>query len=79
MGMFDSVNVKCPKCGEVVEFQSKAGNCYLDNYFINKVPISIAIALHGSKETCICDYVVTLVTYAFDPRVRMCIDEVKDD
>lgn len=29
MGMYDSVMVRCPKCGEEHEFQSKSGECLL--------------------------------------------------
>lgn len=32
MGMFDTVRVPCPKCGEVYEAQSKSGDCVLAIY-----------------------------------------------
>ena len=32
MGMFDTVKLVCPKCGEEQEVQSKAGDCLLRYY-----------------------------------------------
>lgn len=29
MSCFDSIFVKCPKCGEQIEFQSKSGDCHM--------------------------------------------------
>ncbi len=34
MGMFDRIWIECPECKEMVEFQSKAGGCALDDYYI---------------------------------------------
>jgi hypothetical protein len=42
MGMFDRVLARCPHCGEIVELQSKAGPCALDDYWIDNVPVDIA-------------------------------------
>ena len=52
MGMFDSVYVKCAKCGTEVEFQSKAGKCDLENYTINNAPPEILIDI--DKEIGVC-------------------------
>lgn len=41
MGMFDSVHVICPYCGERTDLQSKVGRCNLDNYTLNNAPIDI--------------------------------------
>lgn len=38
MGMFDSVWVKCPECGIENEFQSKSGECALENYTLEDCP-----------------------------------------
>jgi hypothetical protein len=38
MGMYDSVIVKCPKCDEQHEFQSKGGECSLDVYTLEDCP-----------------------------------------
>ncbi len=42
MGMFDSVGVPCPKCGEVFEAQSKSGPCFCNWYSIDAVPLDVA-------------------------------------
>jgi len=36
--MYDSVMVKCPKCGEEHEFESKSGECLLDVYTLENCP-----------------------------------------
>lgn len=41
MGMFDSVYADCPECGSAVEFQSKEGECYLNNYTIETAPTEV--------------------------------------
>lgn len=42
MGMFDSVYVFCPNCGDEVEFQSKAGECVTEEYYLHNMPAEIA-------------------------------------
>lgn len=60
MGMFDSVNVSCV-CGANVEFQSKAGECSLENYRPDAVPVEIALSLDDTCEVCrSCGRYVTL-------------------
>lgn len=41
MGMFDSVWVKCPNCGDENEFQSKSGECVLANYDLDNCPADV--------------------------------------
>lgn len=41
MGMFDSVMVPCPECGERSEFQSKSGDCTLAVYDLEVCPPDI--------------------------------------
>ena len=54
MGCYDSVNIPCPTCGEMVEFQSKAGDRCLDTYEYSSVPVEIAIDLDGASSWCKC-------------------------
>lgn len=51
MGMFDSVYVDC-KCGEKVEFQSKAGDCLCHDYTIYDLPHEIALDLNKEVQEC---------------------------
>jgi RNase P subunit RPR2 len=46
MGSFDSVFVECSKCGNKIEFQSKAGDCKLKEYHY------IAMDLNGKEAIC---------------------------
>ena len=38
MGMFDTVMVQCPRCGEEHEFQSKGGGCFLQVFNLTNCP-----------------------------------------
>jgi hypothetical protein len=52
MGMFDRVNVTCPRCGGLVEFQSKAGACVLADYGPGNAPPAIMEDLDGEVGHC---------------------------
>jgi hypothetical protein len=62
MGMYDTYYAECPKCGEDVEFQSKAGAC--DFYTYRKETIhedpAIAADLSHKSEDCKCGATMTL-------------------
>jgi hypothetical protein len=61
MGMFDRLIVNCPRCNNIVEFQSKAGDCGLNVYDIHNVPPQIALDLKDDSEQCSnCLHYVTL-------------------
>lgn len=51
MGIFDSVIVRC-FCGGEIEFQSKAGECILQTFEIEKVPRKVAIDISGNSSVC---------------------------
>ena len=62
MGVFDKVWVTCPECGEGIEFQSKAGDCMMDNYTLDNVPKKILSSIKGEAEACErCHTVVKIV------------------
>jgi hypothetical protein len=54
MGLFDSVIVKCPRCGADCEFQSKSGDCVLRRYNVDDVPMRIAADIDGEDFSCNC-------------------------
>jgi hypothetical protein len=41
MGCYDTVLVPCPKCGEMEDFQSKGGDCFLAVYDLDKAPVEV--------------------------------------
>lgn len=43
MGMFDTVTVPCPTCGERREFQSKSGECKLETYTLDDAPDDVLL------------------------------------
>ncbi len=52
MGMFDRVWVKCPRCDNLIEFQSKAGSCSLQDYALCDAPPAILADLNGEEWAC---------------------------
>lgn len=72
MGEYDSVWVKCPKCGSEIEYQSKAGSCSFKNYRSSSVPENIANDINNCIETCKeCNARITLVYEERPRQVRM--------
>jgi len=55
MGMYDTVLVKCPKCGKEHEFQTKSGECFLDVYTLKDCPDDVILNINRhSPCACIC-------------------------
>lgn len=54
MGMFDSVIVNCPYCNKKTELQSKAGDCNLEAFALNDMPLIIGahLASGGGYREC---------------------------
>jgi DNA-directed RNA polymerase subunit RPC12/RpoP len=60
MGIYDTVVVRCPKCGAEVEFQSKAGPCSLNVYSMYEAPPEVQVDISGRPQVCECGHRVTL-------------------
>lgn len=41
MGMYDTIALPCPKCGEIYYAQSKSGDCLLYNYTFENCPENV--------------------------------------
>ena len=55
MGMFDTVIVPCPECGEEHKFQSKSGECFLQVVSLDECPNDILADVNRhSPCTCKC-------------------------
>lgn len=55
MGVYDSVMVKCPKCNEENEFQSKSGECSLRVYNLEDCPDDVLCNVNRhSPMRCVC-------------------------
>ena len=56
MGCYDTVNEPCPKCGERVGFQSKSGDCLLEEYPLETCPPKVLadVNRHSPEECPIC-------------------------
>ena len=55
MGMFYTVMVPCPSCGKRTEFQSKGGDCDLNEYELEDAPADVLSDINRhSPYTCSC-------------------------
>ncbi len=52
MGLYDTVNFRCPKCDGLISEQSKAGECGLYDFDSDSVPKGIANAILGKTVYC---------------------------
>jgi hypothetical protein len=52
MGCFDSLLVRCKKCGEELEFQSKADACCQREFTLSTCPPKIITDLDGEIQEC---------------------------
>jgi len=60
MGCFDEVIIRCPKCCEEIEIQSKAGDCSMCRYNVHEAPVEILGGLNGETFECKnCEHVFT--------------------
>lgn len=59
MGVYDSVQVPCPECGEMREFQSKGGACVMGWYSLADAPDDVMsdVNRHGARACRKCDTV----------------------
>jgi len=55
MGMYDTVIVPCPECGKKEGFQSKSGDCFLEDYKLENCPNDLFSDVNRhSPYTCKC-------------------------
>ena len=64
MGMFDRVYVDCPNCNRDVEFQSKAGDCYMLHFNLDDAPVKVLMDIINYPQECECGAWLAVI----DPR-----------
>lgn len=52
MGMFDTVEFKCPFCNQKTDLQSKSGECAMEHYTLEDVPMAVATGAYGRCNHC---------------------------
>ena len=52
MGSFSTIVHNCPNCGNVLESQSKSGECRMGVYNETEVPLTIASGVIGDELHC---------------------------
>jgi hypothetical protein len=74
MGMFDTVHVPCPKCGERRDFQTKSGSCCLAHYELDAAPLDVMtdVNRHAPQHCrkCGVDFVVGMKDFKFVPMTK---------
>lgn len=70
MGMYDTVTVPCPTCGECTEFQSKSGECKLETYSLEEAPDDVLLDVnrHAPKRCYKCGTLFTVEVSGRRPR-----------
>jgi hypothetical protein len=53
MGMFDTVWVPCANCGKLLDYQSKAGPCEMNEYTLDTAPPRVQGDLAGEELACV--------------------------
>ena len=58
MGMYDTIHFRCPNCTELNFYQSKLGECSLQEFTINEAPLLIIADLHdeAAKDRLYCEH-----------------------
>ncbi len=80
MGMFDRVIIKCPNCNEDLEFQSKAGECFLNDYNLKNIPWNISLDLN--KKIILCpkcskNIIFELINLPSKPKIKLKVTKNK--
>ena len=52
MGVYDTIHIMCPECGELYEEQSKAADCILANYTVANAPPAILADIANERFEC---------------------------
>lgn len=76
MGMFDTILASCPICGEENEFQSKGGDCFLENYNLEDCPDDVLSDANRHRDYNKCECGALLV---IDIEKRKVITEGAED
>ena len=73
MGMYDSVNLRCPNCGANYDAQSKGGDCILALYELNEAPADVLSDINRHSpfecEKCGCLFEVEFKVMAIERRI----------
>ena len=63
MGVFDTIEFRCPHCTVYIEEQTKSGDCILGHYNINRAPVNAVMGILGDGRCYECqkDYTIEMV------------------
>lgn len=77
MGIYDTVMVPCPNCGELTEAQSKSGDCLLRVFDFDNCPedVMLNVNRHAPFECFSCK---TIFEVQHSPELKVVETEVKE-
>ena len=77
MGLYDSVMVKCPNCGTENEFQSKSGDCLLEDYTLENCPDDVLenVNRHAPIDCIVCDILYSINRSSRSIRIHIPIEQ----
>ena len=52
MSSYDRVFVPCKSCGHRLEFQTKTGGCWFDDFELHEAPADMLGGIDGESEEC---------------------------
>ncbi len=73
MGVYDTVLIPCPKCGELYNAQSKSGECTLQVYDFNNAPPDV-MANVNRHAPFICFNCNAVFHVEFNPKIKIGIN-----
>jgi DNA-directed RNA polymerase subunit RPC12/RpoP len=80
MGMFDTLETKCPNCSHVNSDQSKWGACILSTFYIeNGTELSPAAAMASEDQIIHCEKCPTRYQIVVERRPKAILKIIKDE
>lgn len=77
--MFDTIELRCTACGQLIDMQSKAGECLLHCYPYYAVPCEIAKDLNGQTAQCEnCGMLFTVRSPASESKIPVYLENTDD-
>ena len=73
MGMFNTIEITCPSCGGIVEYQSKGGSCQMETLAKEAVTLCELADIADEVETCV--HCGASVVVRVDVSVRVALHE----
>jgi hypothetical protein len=78
MGVYDTILLPCPKCGELYGAQSKSGECFLNTYTFKNAPKE-AMENVNRHAPFTCSKCKTVFYVEFNPEIKIVETDIAPD